>query len=78
MRVRMRAVRDRLSPEERGDLAAKLIESLDPAPDPDADAAWEEEIRRRLEEINQGFVQTVPWPEARRQIIDDTDEAAES
>jgi putative addiction module component (TIGR02574 family) len=67
----------RLSEEERGEIAARLIESLDPDADEGAEAAWGEEIRRRQEEIRTGQVQTVPWPEARRLILEDTDEPAE-
>ena len=68
----------RLPDEQRGDLAARLIESLDPTVDADAEAAWGEEIRQRLDELDSGAVSPVPWSEARRQILDDADEAAES
>lgn len=37
----------KLGSQERADLAAKLIESLDPETDEDVDAAWAEEITRR-------------------------------
>lgn len=65
----------RLSESERAELAARLIESLDPADDVDADSAWGEEIRRRLDELDRGQVRAVPWPEARRLIEDDVDES---
>jgi putative addiction module component (TIGR02574 family) len=61
--------------EQRGDLAARLLESLDPGADPDADAAWDAEIRQRLNDIQSGQVTPVPWAEARRQILDDGDDA---
>jgi hypothetical protein len=35
----------RLSPSERSELAARLIESLDPTTDNDIEAAWSAEIR---------------------------------
>jgi putative addiction module component (TIGR02574 family) len=63
---------------ERGELAARLIESLDPAADPDVEAAWAQEIKQRLEELQTGQVQPVAWPEARRRIMDDGDESAEA
>jgi hypothetical protein len=65
-----------LLPEgERGDLAAALIESLDPAVDDDAEAAWGEEIRQRVEELDQGSARVVPWSEARRRIMEDADDS---
>jgi putative addiction module component (TIGR02574 family) len=61
---------------DRGDLAAKLIESLDPGSEDDVAAAWSAEIRQRLDELQSGQVQAVSWTEARRMILDDTDDAA--
>ena len=67
----------RLTTSERADLAVRLIESLDAeAEDEDAAAFWESEIRARLEDLDQGKVQTVPWSEARRMILDDGDESS--
>ena len=59
----------RLPDSERADLAAWLIESLDPEVDSDMDAAWDAEIKRRIDELDSGTVVTVPWPEARRMIL---------
>lgn len=59
----------RLPPNARAALAAGLIESLeDDAGDEDAEAAWSEEIRRRLAEFDAGKVTAIPWSRARRQI----------
>jgi putative addiction module component (TIGR02574 family) len=58
-----------LPDSERAELAAWLIESLDPEVDHDADAAWDTEIKRRIEELDSGAVTAVPWPEARRMIL---------
>ena len=60
---------------ERGDLAAKLLESLDPGADDDAADAWDKEIRTRLDDVRIGRVTPVPWEEARRQIMEDGDDA---
>ena len=57
-----------LSPEERAALAASLIDSLDQNVDPEAEAEWEKEIERRLAELD-GGQKTIPWSEARRQIL---------
>jgi hypothetical protein len=67
-----------LAEEERGLLAAKLIDSLGLEVDADADSAWDEEIRRRLDEFDTGAVQGIPWSEARRLIMEDADDASES
>jgi hypothetical protein len=38
--------------------------------DASREAAWEKEIRRRLDDLDAGRVQPVPWPEARRLILE--------
>jgi putative addiction module component (TIGR02574 family) len=55
-----------LPEKERADLAYSLIDSLDPATDVDTDLAWQEEIARRLAEVENGTVKTIPWEEVRR------------
>jgi putative addiction module component (TIGR02574 family) len=60
-----------LTAEERGKVAASLIESLDEQVDDGADEAWAAEIRRRLDEIDAGKVELIPWEEARRIIRGD-------
>ena len=56
----------RLPPEARAALAAELIATLDEEADPDAEALWSEEIRKRLDEVDSGAVRPIPWAEARR------------
>lgn len=46
--------------------AGSLIESLDDIIDEDAEAAWKEEIARRLEDVRSGKVKTTPWNEVRQ------------
>ena len=59
----------RLPPEARAALAAELIESLEGVePDEDVEAAWADEIRKRLAEVDSGAVKPVAWEEARRRI----------
>lgn len=58
----------RLSDEERAALAGELIQSLDSEVDADAEAAWSDEIRVRLERVDAGTAKTLPWSEARRRI----------
>lgn len=60
----------KLPAEARGALANRLLESLHQnEADPDAEAAWDAEIARRLQELDSGVVKTVPWSEARQQIL---------
>lgn len=66
----------KLTPEARAALAGQLIESLDEEVDEGVEAAWSAEIARRLEELETGKVKTVPWAEARRQIMRPAGESA--
>ena len=60
----------KLSPEARAALAASLLESLDEDVDEDAEAAWAEEIAKRIHELDTGVVTPIPWSEARRRILE--------
>jgi putative addiction module component (TIGR02574 family) len=53
---------------ERAALAARLIDSLDPAFDTDAETAWAREIERRINEVDQGKTKMLSWEVARRMI----------
>ena len=55
-----------LPDKERADLAGSLIDSLDDTVDENAEAAWQEEIVRRLEEVRSGKVKTISWNDVRR------------
>jgi len=58
-----------LPPEARAALAGSLLESLDDEPcDESVEAAWNEEITRRIEEIDSGKVQMIPYEEVRRRL----------
>ena len=59
----------KLSPEARAALAGSLLESLDEAVDEGAEAAWAEEIGKRIRGLDSGAVTPVPWSEARRMIL---------
>ena len=56
-----------LPPEERARLAEALLASLDPHV-PDVEAAWEQEIRRRIHEVESGAVQLVPSAQVFSQV----------
>ena len=57
-----------LPPEARASLAGSLLDSLDQGVDDNADSAWQEEVARRLAELDSGSVKPIPWSEARRKI----------
>jgi len=59
----------RLPVEARAALAASLLDSLDNAVDPDAEARWDAEIARRVRELDEGKVRPIPWAEARRELF---------
>jgi putative addiction module component (TIGR02574 family) len=54
--------------EARAALAGSLLDSLDESRDEDAEAAWEREIARRVQELQAGTVATIPWNEVRRRL----------
>jgi putative addiction module component (TIGR02574 family) len=61
-----------LDPHDRAEIAASLIRSLDDemdsTMDKEVEAAWSEEIKRRIESIDKGEVQMIPWDEAIRSM----------
>jgi putative addiction module component (TIGR02574 family) len=59
----------KLPAEARAALAGSLLDSLDDTVDPNAEAAWDTEIARRLKELDSGKVRPIPWAEARRAIL---------
>ncbi len=58
-----------LPENDRADLAARLIDSLDQHRDDDAPLAWDAEIARRIADMDSGSAKPIPWPEARRMIL---------
>ena len=58
----------KLSVTERAEVAEQLIASLDEVPDTDVEQAWQEEVQRRLGQIERGEVKTIPWEEVQRRL----------
>ena len=54
-----------LPPDQRAQLAQQLLASLDR--DPEIEAAWDEEVRRRVAAWEAGLVREVPWEGVRAQ-----------
>jgi putative addiction module component (TIGR02574 family) len=57
-----------LPEEERTALVRSLIESLEEVSDQGAERAWDEEIARRIAELDSGNAKTVSWEEVRQRI----------
>jgi len=53
----------------------KLAEELDQLvhgdfANPEIEEAWAAEVERRIDEVDSGQVKTIPWPEARAQVLE--------
>jgi putative addiction module component (TIGR02574 family) len=53
---------------ERMALVRVLIESLDETSDGDVERAWDEEISRRISDLDSGKARTVSWEEVQQRI----------
>lgn len=60
-----------LDADERQLLAMRLEMSLEEAGDPGYDAAWEAEIKRRVEEVERGEADEMEWEEFRKELFAD-------
>ena len=59
-----------LPERDRATLAGLLIESLEADSEPDVEAAWSDEIKRRVADLEAGKVETIPWEEVRQRLLD--------
>jgi len=59
----------KLPPEARAAMAGSLLDSLDTTVDADAEAAWGQEIVRRLKDLDSSHPPLISWNEARRKIL---------
>jgi putative addiction module component (TIGR02574 family) len=57
-----------LPEEERTALVRSLIESLEEVADQGTERAWDEEIARRIADLDSGKAKTVSWEEVRQGI----------
>ncbi|MBF0143261.1 MAG: addiction module protein [Magnetococcales bacterium] len=53
---------------DRALIARQLLLSLEGENDPEAEALWQEELQRRLGELQSGQVACISWTEARERI----------
>ena len=61
----------RLDVKARAEIAAELLASLDGPADPDAEVAWEQEIRRRVDALEAGSETLESWESVKRRIATD-------
>ena len=59
-----------LSDQDRAELVGLLLETLDIEEESGVEAAWLEEIDRRVAELDSGAVKSVPWSEVRSRVFD--------
>ena len=52
-----------LAPEDRARLAQELLASLEGDLEPEVDAAWDAELRRRIAEVDAGAIKLIPADE---------------
>ena len=61
-----------LSTQDRGLLIDRLVASLDEeAPEEGVEAAWDEGIKRRVEDIRSGRVKTIPGEQVLRELAEE-------
>jgi putative addiction module component (TIGR02574 family) len=58
-----------LSVEEQEALADSLISNLGGKADEGVLAAWDEEIRKRIADLDSGRAKTIPWTEVRQRNL---------
>ncbi|HJS90785.1 MAG TPA: addiction module protein [Steroidobacteraceae bacterium] len=53
---------------DRAELAALLVDSLDPSVEEGVAGAWMEEVERRAASMDAGTIQTIPWHTVRARL----------
>jgi len=59
----------KLPERDRAKLAGLLIESLEPEPEADVEAAWSREIAQRVGELDAGSVELISWEDVRKELF---------
>jgi putative addiction module component (TIGR02574 family) len=54
--------------KDRAIIAERLIASLDHEFEKDTELAWQNELQKRIDEINSGKVSCIPWEEVRTRL----------
>lgn len=56
---------------DRATLAGAMLESLEPVPTPEVNAAWSREIARRVADVDRGAVELADWEDVRAELFAD-------
>ncbi len=67
-----------LPDSDRAEIAAILLESLDPPAEEGVEEAWRQEVARRVAAIDAGEVELIPWEQVREELYTRLDERRES
>lgn len=59
----------KLPQDARAEIAGRLLETLDDDTGEQVEELWAVEIARRVKELDEGKVQTVPWADVRREML---------
>ena len=54
---------------DRADIAAALLDSLEPPQEVDVEKAWRQEVAARVAALDAGEVETVPWEQVRDRLF---------
>jgi putative addiction module component (TIGR02574 family) len=54
--------------EDRAMIAERLIASLDHEFEKDTEIAWQKELQKRVDDINSGKVNCIPWEQVRARL----------
>lgn len=54
--------------DDRAAIAERLLASLDATPDRNVEQAWQEEVQRRLADLDRGDVECVSWEEVKARM----------
>lgn len=54
--------------QQRAFLAGQLIDSLEPQIDIDIEAAWQQEVHKRVSQAKEESIAFIPWTDARRRL----------
>lgn len=58
-----------LKEDERAALASLLLESLDMEVEKGVEAAWLEEVERRMAELDSGAAKGIPWEDVKARLL---------
>jgi putative addiction module component (TIGR02574 family) len=63
-----------MSEKDRAALAGLLISSLEEEPDSDLESIWRLEVERRVSELDAGKVDPIPWEDAKKRLMKNSNE----